>query len=150
MSILSSLLFRYGIDSADRYKTKRIAGKIVPAIATTTAAVAGLAAIELVKVLGGAKLEAYRNAFLNLALPFLLLTEPGICTSIDLPNGSKYTLWDKWELRGSSATTLSELLQLFEDKFKMKLSGIFHGSIMVYVSFMPAHAKRLPKRVLFF
>ena len=37
----------YSIESADQYKTKRIAGRIVPAIATTTAAVSGLVSLIL-------------------------------------------------------------------------------------------------------
>jgi len=53
------------------------AGRIVPALATTTACIAALQTIELVKVIKRCKLDTVKNAFLNLAIPLLQLTEPG-------------------------------------------------------------------------
>eukprot|EP01041_Mallomonas_annulata_P003343 gene3343-6615_t len=42
----------YGIRAVDRLETQRVAGRIVPAVATTTALVSGLVCLELVKLAG--------------------------------------------------------------------------------------------------
>ena len=56
---------------------KRIAGRIIPAIATTTAMVAGLISAELYKIAAGCDdIEKYRNTFMNLALPVYSFSEP--------------------------------------------------------------------------
>ena len=80
-----------------QFQTKQIAGKIIPALATTTAVVSGLVCIELYKTIeadglrSNAPIERYKNcnistfselikssilAFLNLAIPFITSSEP--------------------------------------------------------------------------
>uniref|UniRef100_A0A8D0FIA2 E1 ubiquitin-activating enzyme n=1 Tax=Strix occidentalis caurina TaxID=311401 RepID=A0A8D0FIA2_STROC len=64
----------YGIPPAD---CKRIAGRIVPAIITTTAAVAGLACLEVYKLVWGCQdISYYRNSNLCLSDCLLLRIQP--------------------------------------------------------------------------
>lgn len=67
----------YSLDPMDWVTVKIKAGRIVPALATTTAAIAGLQTLELLKYLKGCKKDIHRNSFLNLAVPSLMMSEPG-------------------------------------------------------------------------
>ena len=66
----------YRLEECDKFRSKMIAGKIVPAIATTTATIVGAVCVELLKVVQGFNdLPDYRNTFLNLAINLYVQTE---------------------------------------------------------------------------
>lgn len=87
----------YSLTPMDWITVKIKAGRIVPALATTTAAIAGLQTIELLKVLRGSKLEEHRNSFLNLAVPSLMMGEPGAPEKFKLTDDISVDLWTRWE-----------------------------------------------------
>jgi ubiquitin-activating enzyme E1 len=128
----------YKIEPADRHKTKFIAGKIIPAIATTTALVTGLVVLELYKIIDGKDdLEQYKNGFINLALPFFGFSEPIASPKVEYqgPDG-KVTLdkiWDRFEIEN---ITLQELLDTFKAK-GLTISMLSSGVSLLYASFFP-------------
>ncbi|KAM0717436.1 hypothetical protein Q7P37_007288 [Cladosporium fusiforme] len=140
----------YKIPTADKHKTKFIAGKIIPAIATTTALVTGLVVLELYKIIDGKDdIEQYKNGFINLALPFFGFSEPIASPkgTYKGPNGDVTIdkLWDRFE-------TEDVTLQQFIDDFKAKglsISMISSGVSLLYASFYPAskNKDRLPMKM---
>ncbi|KAF5657938.1 ubiquitin-activating enzyme e1 [Fusarium heterosporum] len=128
----------YKIEPADRHKTKFIAGKIIPAIATTTALVTGLVVLELYKIIDGKDdLEQYKNGFINLALPFFGFSEPIASPKVEYQGTEgKVTLdkiWDRFEIED---ITLQELLDTFKAK-GLSISMLSSGVSLLYASFFP-------------
>lgn len=125
----------YSIAPADHYKSKLIAGKIIPAIATTTSLVSGLTCLELFKVIQGhKKLDSYRDNFLNLALAYLGYAEP-----MRAPKNKYYdkefTLWDRFEVNGE--ITLKEFMDYFKNQHNLEITMLSQGVCMLYSFFLP-------------
>lgn len=133
----------YKIETADRHKTKFIAGKIIPAIATTTALVTGLVVLELYKIIDGkTDVEQYKNGFANLALPFFGFSEPIASPKVTWkgPNGEKQTMdkiWDRFEVKN---ITLKELTEYFESR-GLEISMVSSGVSLLYAIFFPPAKK---------
>ncbi|XP_062430412.1 ubiquitin-like modifier-activating enzyme 6 isoform X2 [Rhea pennata] len=133
----------YNIEPADRFKTKRIAGKIIPAIATATAAVSGLVALELIKVVGGYAADAYKNCFLNLAIPIIVFTETAEVRRTEIRNEISFTIWDRWTIYGKEDFTLLDFINAVREKYGIEPTMVVQGVKMLYVPVMPGHIKRL-------
>jgi len=136
----------YSIPPADRLKSKGIAGRIIPAIATTTSLVAGLVSLELFKMVQGhTNPEKFKNGFANLALPFFAFSEP-----LPAPKQKYYetewTLWDRFEMDAiqpgqDKEMTLQEFMDYFQNQYKLEITMLSQGVSMLYSFFMQA-AKR--------
>ncbi len=124
----------YGIPIIDRQQTKGIAGRIIPAISTTTSAVSGLILLEMLKFLQGFdKVDKYRSTFINLAEPVLVYSDPIDAPMIDIA-GVKVNSWTKFEYTNNS--TFDEFKNYYEKTFNCEITMAVIGTAMVYAKFL--------------
>lgn len=136
----------YQIEPVDRYTTKGIAGKIIPAIATTTALVTGLVNLEMYKLMDNKRdIESYSNAFVNLALPFIAFSDP-IAAPVHKYNDREWTLWSRFDVEDMP---LRDFLEYFYREHGLEVTLVSGNMAMLYADFMPPKKKeeRLPMRL---
>ncbi|KAG5550650.1 hypothetical protein RHGRI_015561 [Rhododendron griersonianum] len=135
----------YSIPEVDKLMAKFIAGRIIPAIATSTAMATGLVCLELYKVLSGDhKIEDYRNTFANLALPLFSIAEP-VPPKVIKHQDMNWTVWDRWIVRDNP--TLKELLLWLKSK-GLSASSISYCSCFLYNSMIPSQKDQLGRKMV--
>lgn len=110
----------------------------------------GLVCLELYKIIGTAqkelKIDAYKNGFVNLAIPFMTLSEPtppAKTKAILKGEEWNWTAWDSLDMNMGDIT-LAEFLQYFETEYNLDVSMISHGVSILFSFF--ANPKKLEER----
>ena len=124
----------YNIENCDFLKVKEIAGNIIPAIASTTAAITGLSCLQIYNIIQADSLNEFRNSAFNLATSNFNLFQPQekiyIKNSPQTENSSEkivipkeYTVWDKIDIYGPNKT-IKEIVEEFKNKYDADIDYI--------------------------
>jgi len=162
----------YSIDEVDKLQARLIAGRIIPALATTTSMVTGFVCIELIKYLQDPEKD-FKDLQANLALPMFMQIDPEaapksvprtIKKKPDPVNHPEYeeeeeiktlpvegfTAWDKIVI-DKGDITVQELIDYFKSEHNVTCSAIGvqigDAAIAFYNQFMPGTKRNLPLKV---
>ncbi|CRH02680.1 ubiquitin-activating enzyme E1, putative [Plasmodium relictum] len=161
----------YKIKTCDKLKAKLVAGKIIPALATTTSMITGLVGIELLKYVNYYDyiqkyvklseeerkkekdvLSYFKNAFINSALPLFLFSEPmPPLKTVDkeydeLMKGPIRAIpngFTSWDKIQISIKngTTKNLIDYLNEKYAVEVNLISVGNACLYNCYLPAHNK---------
>lgn len=102
----------YSMQGLDKLQVKLKAGRIMPALATTTSVVAAYQTLQLVMVIrqqvDQPKQLQCRSIFVNLAVPLAQVAEPGPPLG-KAAGPHRITVWDTWQVTVPPAASLKQL-----------------------------------------
>lgn len=124
----------YYIESSNFLTVKEIAGNIIPAIASTTAAVTGIACLQIYTLLQTDDINLLKNISFNLAISEFDLSTPEEKRYIKytpktessaaiqvIPN--EYTVWDKLDLYGPNLK-IKNIVEYFKNNYNVDVDYI--------------------------
>ena len=147
----------YKIQECDRQKTKMIAGKIIPAIATTTASITGIVSLQLYTLYQTNKIDFLRDCYMNLAINSIFMSEPKPAIQMkDKDNDPillgpvkaippNWTVWDQITI--DKSMTVQELIDYILEKYKVEVSIITARNVTIIQTFMPSSKAKLNQKI---
>eukprot|EP00388_Colpodella_angusta_P007581 GDKJ01021329.1.p1 GENE.GDKJ01021329.1~~GDKJ01021329.1.p1 ORF type:complete len:1075 (-),score=296.33 GDKJ01021329.1:141-3365(-) len=158
----------YRLQEADRHRCKMIAGKIIPAIATTTAMITGFVSVEFLKLvlyrpvanssalvgdenkrIAEYKIESFRNGFVNLGIPIWLLSEPlppikhldkDFDPLLNAPVKARPSGFTAWDVIELTIPngTIKQVCEAIQEKLNVEVTMVASGKFSMYNTFIPS------------
>ena len=136
----------FKIRSVPKYKTRLIAGNIVPALATTSAMTVGALGMEMLKHLGESPFSSFRNFSANLAISKFNFFEPSppkvkVESRFDeqlmepvksIPEGSN--TWSRVDVTGE-ALKVKDVVSQINGKLGIKVDSLETGEIVLWTAY---------------
>ena len=124
----------FNIEKTDFLNVKEIAGNIIPAIASTTAAITGISTLQIYTLLQTDDLYSFKNCDLNLATSQFDLYFPEekryIGETINNENivenkviPKEFSVWDKIDIKGPNKT-IKNIVDYFKDNYNVDIDYI--------------------------
>jgi len=144
----------YNIKKSERAHVKVTAGRIIPALATTTAMICGLVDMEFLKIVKGLHkeenpLDLFYNANVNLATGSgamnVFRPEAVIKKESKVAAMPEYTTWDKVEVAGE--ISMKELIEQISSKYKVTVKKLLPVGSETLVIFDEAEIRKLEWKI---
>ena len=134
----------YDIEKCDISKVKMIAGKIVPAIASTTAAIVGIVALQLYTLKQTEDIQYFRNCYFDLSRNVVCFED--VRKSKNIKDGNefieedkkkfklipeKYSIWDYLVINNSM--TIRQFIEYIKKEFNVDVNSINSNQINLYL-----------------
>ena len=148
----------YRISKTDQQRTKIIAGKIVPAISCTTAAITGFSCMQIYTLVSSDNINLVKNCYLDTSYNLYQINNPSDVIHLEdeeyniiydgptkaIPKG--WTVWDIIDIKGPM--TCLEFAEYFQKKYEVKISSISSNSKTIIYMFMPtSKAQKINRKI---